>query len=54
MTQTNRPKQEPRECEYYGNGMCSYQSSSNRHACCLRIVKPVTECFYFTPKQKRQ
>lgn len=42
----------PGEVNLTKNGKCSFQSSANRHACCLRIVKPITECFYFTPKKK--
>ena len=49
---TDRPKQVPDNCKHYANGTCGYQSQINRHACCLRIVKPMAECFYFTPKKK--
>lgn len=51
-TPTEQRPQNPSKCKYYTNGKCGYQSSINRHACCMRIVKPMTECFYFTPKPR--
>ena len=46
--------QQAQECKHYADGKCGYQSVIDRHACCMRIVKPMTECFYFTPKTEKQ
>lgn len=47
-----------KECKFYADGKCEYFSSSVTELrtlpkrCCMRIVKPLTECFYYQPKDK--
>lgn len=43
--------QTPSECRHYKNGWCEYHLPY--HRCCMRIVKPMTECFYYQPKEKK-
>lgn len=44
------------ECRFYINGRCEYFTEARAGSrifsrrCCMRIVKPVTECFYYQPK----
>lgn len=44
------------ECRFHNNGKCEcfeYSSSDLRtmpKRCCMRIVKPAMECFYYQPK----
>nr|DAZ02850.1 MAG TPA: hypothetical protein [Caudoviricetes sp.] len=42
----------PKDCKHYQNGQCDIMTP--RHKCCMRVVKPMTECFYFTPKTEKQ
>lgn len=44
--------QDPRECKYYNKGECEYFGFPKR--CCMRIIMPPTECFYFTPKTDKK
>lgn len=45
-----------KECRFYNNGKCEYFDYSSpdlrtiQKLCCMRIVKPLTECFYYQPK----
>lgn len=45
-----------KECKFYNDGKCEYFAYSGtdlrttRKRCCMRIVKPVTECFYYQPE----
>lgn len=46
----------PQECEHYKNGKCmkpTRSADSFPHKCCMRVVKPMIECFYFTPKNNQ-
>lgn len=45
---TVRNKQALRDCKYYSQGKCNTFGFQKR--CCMQIIKPPTECFYFTPK----
>lgn len=51
MTQTD---QRPQECEHYRNGRCYIDNPEPPHLCCMRIIKPVAECFYFIPKTEKE
>lgn len=44
--------QTPSECKYYKDGGCEHHLPY--HRCCMRIVKPMTECFYYQPKEKKR
>lgn len=45
-----------KECIFDNNGKCEYFDYSRldlrtlQKRCCMRIVKPLTECFYYQPK----
>ena len=46
-------------CKFYSNGDCTYFAEARNgndlrtrpKRCCMRIVKPQIECFYFQPKK---
>ena len=42
----------PSECKYYVNGKCTIDIDS--HKCCMTVVHPMTECFYYIPKKQHQ
>ena len=52
-----RRKMEVTECKFYNNGRCEYFSEAANdlrvlsRRCCMRIVKPLTECFYYQSKE---
>lgn len=58
-TNPKRRKMEVTECKFYNNGECEYFSEAANdlrvlsHRCCMRIVKPLTQCFYYQPKEKK-
>lgn len=47
-----------KECRFYVDGKCEYFACSSTELrtlskrCCMQIVKPLTECFYYQPKDK--
>lgn len=47
------------ECLFYKQGKCVYFCDVPNdyfvplRRCCMRIVKPMTECFYYQPKEKK-
>ena len=47
------------ECKFYNNGKCEYFSEARNESriisrrCCMRIVKPMMECFYYQTKEKK-
>ncbi len=47
------------ECKFYNKGRCEYFSEARNESrilsrrCCMHIVKPMMECFYYQPKQKK-
>lgn len=56
---TNAPTTNPKtrkmeviECKYYKKGRCEYHLPY--HRCCMRIVKPLMQCFNYELKKKRQ
>lgn len=46
------------ECKFYNKGKCEYFAEARaelcifNRRCCMHIVKPLTECFYYQPKEK--
>lgn len=44
--------QDPQKCKHYNKGNCEYFGFPKR--CCMKIVKPPSECFYFTPKTDKK
>lgn len=48
------------ECKFYNNGKCEYFAEARHESripsrrCCMRIVKPLTECFYYQPKDGKE
>lgn len=47
------------ECKFYNNGKCEYFAEAPNELriisrrCCMRIVKPMMECFYYQTKEKK-
>lgn len=39
-----------KECKFFDNGKCCYWGILPYNRCCMRIVKPMIECFYYQPK----
>lgn len=37
-----------KECRFYDYGKCGFWGFTKR--CCMQIVKPQIECFYYQPK----